>query len=235
MDQVEPRRHRLIQEYGLGAPLVSTSVSGCELSIHRAASTTLRTFLKRGIVLGKPWTVTISPFGDDSAQPFFLSEDRGYVRESFGGRYELGTVVYGVLKDHESTVEVTVGADKQLPVQVASGVFLAVLPRAPEIVLTWRDSQGMPTRRRRLSTMDARTKIDVFEQLVHRLGEAWVEYERRLSEYERSLGLRKYWDRNSYRVMSERLQEETGVAELQRLLSEWGFKRTEKPFARFRR
>lgn len=223
-----------MQEYGLGAPLLSTSIGGCELSIHRAGSTTLRTFLKRGIGLGKPWTVTISPFGDDSAHPFSLPRDRGYILHSFGGRYEPGTVVYGVLKDHERTVEVAVGAAEQLPVQVASGVFLAVLPDAPEIVLTWRDSQGVPTRRRRFSTMDARTRIDVFEQLIQRLGEAWVEYERRLSESERSLGLRKYWDRNSYRLMSERLQEETGVAELRRLLSEWGVKWAEKPFARFR-
>lgn len=62
-----------------------------------------------------------------------------------------------------------------------------------------------------------------------------VEYEQELSEYERSLGLGKYWDRNGYRLMSECLQEETGVGELRRLLSEWGVKWAEKPFAGFRR
>lgn len=235
MDQVEPRRHSLMQEYGLGAPLVSTSVSGCELSIHRVAHTTPRTFLKRGIGLGKPWTVTIAAVGDDSAHPFSVPRDRGYVLHSFGGRYEPGTVVYGMLKDHERTVEVTVGTDQQLPVQVETGAFLAVLPEAPEIVLTWRDTQGIPTRRRRLSTMGSPTKVDIVEQLLRRLGEAWVEYERRLSEYERSLGSGKYRDQNSYGLMSERLREETGVAELRSLLNEWGVKWAEKPFARFRR
>jgi hypothetical protein len=123
--------------------------------------------------------------------------------------------VYGVIPDNAAAVEITVAGSEPVPVQAEGGVFLAVLPAAPEIVITWRDRDGTLVRRRRFST-GASEGDDVMENLLERWRRARAEYERRLEERGLSHA------RRSGREEARRLADEIGLTELEELLVEWG-------------
>ncbi len=210
------RRRKLAHRFGLGEPLVSTRISGCELSIHTAEHARLRDRLRRPFARSPFWRVTISPFGDDSAHPLPSDREQDYVLHWFGGRYEPGLVVYGVIPTDAATVEITVGEGEPVPVQVEAGVFLAVLPEAPEIVIAWRDRDGTLVRRRRFSTEASEGNSGMMGNLRERWRGARAEYQRRLEERGLSHA------RRSGREEARRLADETGLTELEGQLMEWG-------------